>query len=153
MSLNFETRQVESQPILGIRATTTMDELSELMGSLFGEVYGYIQQSGQQPAGMPFSRYHEMDGGSVDLECGMPVASAIEGKGRIQAGELPAGTAATVTHFGPYDNLPQTWSALTEWMETQGLQPAGAPWEVYVTDPGAEADTSKWQTDIYFPVR
>ena len=153
MSLNFETRQVESQPILGIRATTTMDELSELMGSLFGEVYGYIQQSGQQPAGMPFSRYHSMDGGSVDLECGMPVASAIEGKGRIQTGELPAGTAATVSHFGPYDNLAQTWSALTEWMETQGLQPAGAPWEVYVTDPGAEADTSKWQTDIYFPVR
>ncbi len=153
MSLSFETRQVESQPILGIRATSTMDELSEVMGSLFGEVYGYIQQCGQNPAGMPFSRYHSMDGRTVDLECGMPVASALEGTDRVQAGELPAGIVAAVTHMGPYDSLPQTWSALTEWMSSQGLEPAGAPWEVYVTDPGAEPDTSKWRTDIFFPVR
>ena len=153
MTLNFETKQVEAQPILGIRATSTVEKLPEVLGSLFGEVYEYIQQNGQQPTGMPFSRYHSMDGGTVDLECGMPVASAMEGTGRVQAGELPAGTVATVTHLGPYDNLPQSWSALTEWMGSQGLQPAGAPWEVYATDPGAEPDQSKWRTDIFFPVR
>ena len=71
----------------------------------------------------------------------------------IQAGELPAGTAATVTHLGPYDNLRHTWEALTEWMKSQGLAGAGAPWEVYVTAPGAEPDQSKWRTDIFFPVR
>jgi AraC family transcriptional regulator len=38
-------------------------------------------------------------------------------------------------------------------MKSQGLEPAGAPWEVYVTDPGAEPDPSKWRTDIFFPVR
>lgn len=153
MTLSFGTKEVGPQPILAIRATSTMDKLSELMGSLFGEVYGYIQQSGQHPAGMPFSRYHSMDGGTVDLECGMPVPSPMEGKGRVEAGELPAGTVATVTHMGPYDDLPQTWSALTAWMASQGLQPAGAPWEIYVTDPGAEPDQSKWRTDIFFPVR
>ena len=153
MTPSFETKQVEAQPILGIRATSSMDKLAETMGSLFGEVYGYIQELGQQPAGMPLARYHAMDGGTVEFECGMPVAAATEGKGRIQAGELPAGTVATVTHLGPYDNLPQTWSALTEWIGSQDLQPAGAPWEVYVTDPGAEPDQSKWRTQIFFPVR
>ena len=83
----------------------------------------------------------------------MPVAAPLDGSGRIQASELPAGTVATVTHMGPYDALPQAWSALTEWMEAQGLEPAGAPWEVYMTDPGAEPDQSKWRTDIFFPVR
>lgn len=153
MTPSFETKEVGAQPIMAIRATSTMDKLSELMGSLFGEVYAYIKQSGQHPAGMPFSRYHSMDGSTVDLECGMPVPSPMEGKGRVEAGELPAGTVATVTHTGPYDELPQTWSALTTWMESQGLEPAGAPWEVYVTDPGAEPDQSKWRTDIFFPVR
>ena len=153
MMQSFETKEVGSQPMLAIRATSAMDNLSELMGSLFGEVYGHILQSGQHPAGMPFSRYHSMDGKTVDLECGMPVPSPIEGKGRVEAGELPAGTVATVTHVGPYNDLPQSWSALTAWMESQGLQPAGAPWEVYVTDPGAEPDQSKWRTDIFFPVR
>ena len=153
MQLSFETKEIGSQPMLAIRATSTMDKLEELMGSLFGEVYGYIQESGEQPVGMPFSRYHSMDGTTVDLECGMPVSSPMAGKGRVQSGELPAGTVATVTHLGPYNNLPGTWSALTEWMGSEGLKPAGAPWEIYVTDPGAEPDQSKWRTDIFFPVR
>ena len=153
MALEFATRHVEAQHILTIRAQTEAAKLPELLGELFGEVYAHITQGGQQPAGMPFSRYYAMDGGAVDFECGMPVASPMEGAGRVQAGELPAGAVATVTHLGPYDNLPQSWSALFEWMGSQGLQPAGTPWEVYVTDPGAEPDQSKWRTDIFFPVR
>ena len=153
MQHHFETRQVEAQHILTIRATTTADKLPELLGEHFGEVYTLILQNGQQPSGMPFSRYFAMDGNTVDFECGMPVAEPIEGAGRVQAGALPAGTVAAVTHFGPYDDLPTSWSALFKWMGAQGLEPAGAPWEVYVTDPGAEPDQSKWRTDIHFPVR
>ena len=153
MNLEFSTTELQTQPYLGIRTTATMDKLGEIMGPLFGEVYGYIQQCGQQPAGMPFAIYHEMKGDSVELECGMPVGSPLDGAARVQPGELPCGMMATVTHMGPYEGLPQTWAALTEWMGSQGLNPAGAPWEVYVTDPGAEPDQSKWRTDIFFPVR
>ena len=152
MNREFETKHIDAQPILSIRASTTMDKIGEVMGPLFGEVYGCIKQSGQEPVGMPFAIYHSMDGGLVDLECGMPTGAPMNSVGRVQAGELPAGTVATVTHMGPYDTLRQTWAALMEWMRSQGLQPAGAPWEVYVTDPGAEPDQSKWRTDIFFPV-
>ena len=124
MTLEFGTKQIEAQQFAGIRTTATMDKIGEVMGPLFGEVFGHIQQNGQQPAGMPFALYHSMDGNSVDLECGIPVASPVPGTDRVLAGELPAGTMATVTHMGPYDNLPQTWSALTEWMSVTG-PPAG----------------------------
>lgn len=153
MPLEFGTTKIEAQPIVGIRTQASMDNIGELMGPLFGEVFGYIQQQGQQPAGMPFAIYHNMTENEVDFECGMPVEAAIEGQGRIVAGELPAGKVATVTHMGPYEDLQVTWEALTGWMESQGLQPAGAPWEVYFTDPGTEPDQSKWRTDIFFPVR
>ena len=153
MKQEFGTKQVEGRPFVAVRTSTTMDKIGEVMGPLFGEVYAHIQQSGQQPDGMPFALYHSMDSNTVELECGMPVASPVEGAGRVKPGELPAGTVATVTHVGPYDALPQTWSSLLEWMRSQGLQPAGAPWEVYVTDPGAEPGQSKWRTDIFFPVR
>ena len=152
MQQHFETKQVESQHVLTIRTSTTVDKIPELLGELFGEVYAHIQQHGQQPAGMPFSMYHSMVGGTVDFEPGIPVASPLEGAGRVQAGELPSGTVATVTHMGPYEALGQTWVALMEWIGSQDLQPAGPPWEVYVTDPGKEPDQSKWRTDIFFPV-
>ena len=153
MAQIFETKQVEGQHILTIRATTTADKLPELLGEHFGEVYAHILQHGQQPSGMPFSRYFAMEDTTVDFECGMPVAEPMEGAGRVLAGELPACTVATVTHLGPYDDLPQSWGALFEWIGSQGLEIAGAPWEVYVTDPGAEPDQSKWRTDIHVPVR
>ena len=153
MPLDFGTREIGSQPIVGIRVTAKMTELGQLMGPLFGEVMGHIQQSGQHPVGMPLAIYHGMDDGEVDVECGIPVASPVEGEGRIEAGELPGGTVATATHMGPYEGLRETWAALTQWMSSQGLVPTGAPWEVYVTDPGAEPDSSKWRTDIFFPVR
>ena len=152
MSLSFATREIESQPIVGIRTTTSMEEIAQAIGALFGEVMDYLNQNGLSPAGMPFTIYHEMDRDRLDMECGMPVASAVEGTERVRSGELPAGKMVTVTHMGPYEQLGQTWSALKDWMEKQGLQAAGAPWEVYVTDPGAEPDQSKWRTDIFFPV-
>ena len=45
---------------------------------------------------------------------GMPVRSQMDGTARVQAGELPCGTMATVTHMGPYEGLPNTWAALTD---------------------------------------
>ena len=152
MTPEFGMTQLETQPYLGIRATTTMDQLAAIMGTLFGEVYSFILKSGQAPAGMPFSIYHSMEGQTVELECGLPVASPLPGTDRIKAGELPAGTMATVTHFGPYEDLGKTWAALMDWIKSEGLEGAGAPWEVYATDPGAEPDQSKWRTDIFFPV-
>ena len=153
MRLNFAITEIESQPVVGIRATTSMEEIKQVIGALFGEVMEYLSGIGLAPAGMPFTIYHEMDAERLEMECGMPVASPVEGTERVRPGELPAGKVATVTHMGPYEQLGQTWSALMKWMEEEGLQPACAPWEVYVTDPGEEPDQSKWRTDIFFPVR
>ena len=85
MALDFGTREIGSQPIVGIRVTAKMTELGQIMGPLFGEVMGHIQQNGQRPAGMPFAIYHGMDGGEVDVECGIPVASPVEAGGQSQA--------------------------------------------------------------------
>ncbi len=153
MALDFGTREVGPQPIVGIRVTAKMTELGQLMGPLFGELMTHLQQSGQHPAGMPLAIYHGMDGGEVDVECGIPVASPVETEGRVMPGKLPGGMVATVTHTGHYEGLRETWAALTQWMSSQGLTPAAAPWEVYVTDPGAEPDPSRWRTEIFFPVR
>ena len=61
MSLNFATREIVSQPIVGIRATTSMEEIAQAIGALFGEVMDYLNRNGLAPSGMPFTIYHEMD--------------------------------------------------------------------------------------------
>jgi effector-binding domain-containing protein len=129
-----------------------MDKLAEVMGPMFGEIMGAVQPTGVAPAGMPFSRYHGMHGNVVDLECGIPLSSAVETSGRVAAGELPGGRVATVTHVGPYDQLKNTWGAIMAWVQTEGLTPTGAPWEVYIDDP-ATVGVSTLRTQIYVPVQ
>ena len=152
MDSEFWTADLESQAIVGIKTTARLQDLGEVMGQLFPEVHGHIIESGQVPAGMPLAIYHEMMGHEVEVECAIPVAAPMAGTARIRAGELPAGTAARAVHLGPYENLKQTWGALFAWVGAKGLEPAGAPWEVYVTDPGQEPDPSKWRTEIFMPV-
>jgi len=152
MALEFSIQQVEAQPMAGIRVDTTMDKLSEIMGPLYGEIMGALQPKGAAPSGMPFARYHGMGGNDVDVECGIPLTEPVESEGRVTAGELPAGKTATVTHVGPYDQLPTSWSALMDWVQAEGLKPNGAPWEVYATDPTQESDPAKWRTNIFMPV-
>lgn len=153
MNLEFAIKEVEAQAIIGIRMSVELEKIAEVMGQLFPEVYGYVLSQGQSPTGMPLTRYHCMDGDTVELECALPVASPIAGTDRIRCSELPSGTMATVTHVGPYQKLSVTWSALMEWINSEGLEGAGIPWEVYVTDPRAEPDQSKWRTDIFFPIQ
>ena len=153
MKLEFTTKELEAQLIIGIQTSVALAKIGDVLGQMFADMLAYLQKHGQSPIGMPLTRYHCMDGDTADLECALPIAAPIAGTDRIRCSELPSGTMATVTHMGPYDNLPGTWAALAEWMSSQGLEPAGVPWEVYVTDPGAEPDQSKWRTDIFFPVR
>ena len=150
--LVFSTTELAARPVVGIRSRARPEEIGQSMGALFRELFEHIGARGQAPAGPPLSIYHAMEPDGVDFECAMPVAAPMEGTDRIRAGELPACKAATVTHRGPYENLKRTWGALTAWMASQGLEGAGAPWEVYVTDPATEPDRAKWRTEIFFPV-
>ena len=152
MALEFAIKEVEARPTACIRIKTTMDKLGEIMGPLYGEIMAALQPTGVGPAGMPFARYHDMQGNDVDLECGIPLSSAVEANGRVVACELPGGRVATVTHVGPYDQLKETWNGIMGWVQSEGLTPNGAPWEVYVDDP-TKVDASNLRTEIYVPVQ
>lgn len=56
-------------------------------------------------------------------------------------------------HAGAYDQLQETYAAMEKWIGEQGLSTAGAPWEVYVTDPGDYPDPADWRTEVFWPVK
>ncbi|HMU11617.1 MAG TPA: GyrI-like domain-containing protein, partial [Ferruginibacter sp.] len=71
--------------------------------------------------------------------------------------ELPAGSVVVAHFFGPYDLMSQGYDAIKEWMKMNKKSSAGAPYEIYMTDPvdknGKPLDPYKVQTDIVFPVK
>jgi effector-binding domain-containing protein len=126
-----------------IRATKTMStNLMEFAASNSIEV-----------SGSPFTIYHFWDGKTTKMECGIPVTdNSFEGKKGITAGSTYAGNALKTTHLGGYKNSEKAHNAIGDYVEINGNVFIGAPWEVYLKGPMNESDTSKWITEIYYPI-
>ncbi len=152
MSYEVETQNLDTRHALSIRATSTPQELGQILAQLLPEVWQYAKQNGVEITGPPFTRYYEAGPDSLEIEAGIPVARPALGNGRILASQLPGGPVAVTVHVGPYEKLREAHAAIEKWMHASGKRAGGAPWESYVTDPGEEPDPNKWQTQIFQPL-
>ena len=69
-------------------------------------------------------------------------------EGRVHWRRTPAGAAVRVVHRGAYAKLPETHAKLAAWLAVHGLEPGGASWEQYVSNP-AETPPSERVTHVY----
>jgi effector-binding domain-containing protein len=155
-----EITQRPAQPYAGIRAWVTMAAVGSVADRI-PEIFGWLGARGITPVGPPFFRYHVIDmEGQLEVEAGVPVASAIDDDGDIRAGTLPAGRFAVTTHTGAPDTLVAPTAELLAWAQERGLTwdmsrtDAGERWgcrvEFYLTNPAEQPDLTKWQTQLAF---
>lgn len=152
MSHVIVVKTLSPQPVLVARRRVKRSEVAAALGELLGSVFLHAQRVGATLAGQPFTRYLEWGPAILSIEAGLPVAAAAEGEGGVHAETLPGGSAAFTTHLGPYERLLDTHAAVQSWIEDGGHRSAGAPWEVYVTDPAELPDPKDWRTEIYWPI-
>lgn len=142
----------DERPIASVRLKVEHVDMQRTLAVLLPEVMQVVLSQGRPMDGPPLVRYHSF-GDEVDLEAAIPVRTPIESVGRVKASLLPACEAAKAWHIGPYEELGQAYERLQAFFDEQGLEPAGAPWEEYWTDPGLEPDPAKWRTRVVWPVR
>lgn len=152
MTYDIARTTLEAQPVLFCSGHAPMAELATLLAQLLPKVFGYATESGATMVGPPFVRYVEFGDDGIGVEAGMPVAPGSVAKGDIKLGELPGGPTASTVHTGPYDGLGDAHKALQAWVVDNGASPGGAPWEVYLTDPGEVPDPADWKTQVLLPI-
>jgi effector-binding domain-containing protein len=147
------------QPYVAVKSVVSMKEMGAVAGKFLGEVFGWAAGHGVAPAGAPFFKYNVcgMERG-LEIEFGIPTASAVKGDDRVLAGVLPAGRYASLVHRGPYEQLYDANAALLDWIKEQGLkidvtesaegERFGCRLEAYLTDPAVEKDPQKWETEV-----
>jgi effector-binding domain-containing protein len=144
------------QPTMGIRTQTPFKGMSKVVGKLFKEISAWIKQYGVEPAGPPFLRFHVIDmAGEMDIEVGVPVATAMPGDERVSPGVLPAGRYASLVYSG--SGLAGN-RALIEWARANGIawdrwddakgDAFRARYESYLTDPKIEPRKTKWDVEV-----
>lgn len=147
----IEFRKLSPQPTLVAHAKAPVHLLGPTVGELFGKVFAYASRKGAAPAGKPFARFLSF-GDLVELEAGTAVKKPMPGKGEVVAGTLPGGETCVAWHLGPYDRAVDTYNAMRKFMVDHGKTPGPSMWEVYFSDPKSEPDSSKWRTEVFWPV-
>lgn len=151
--------QRSEQPYVGIRTQVSHEAMaSGLIPQLIDEVFGWLGKQGIEPAGAPFLRYYiinMMD--KLDIELGVPVASAVSGDDRVKAGVLPAGRYASLIYTDVTKGVEGN-SVLIGWAESQGLKwdrwddPKGdafrSRYEIFLTGPEEDPDPANWDTEV-----
>jgi AraC family transcriptional regulator len=160
-SMEYEIKRqvLTAQPILVVRLRVRRGQIAATIGAALPKVFLHAQQRGLAIAGYPITRYLETSVGLVTFETGMRVTAhsddwtVADGQGEVVAETLPAGPAAATIHFGRYDQLPDAYAAVEEWIAASGFQQKGAPWEAYLNDPADYPNPQDWKTEVYWPLQ
>lgn len=168
--LNDLKARVEAKPDIWIKITTvdlppisyvgistkmsTQDQnaISAQIGRSYGELLTALEKSKVQVAGAPFSLYPSFTEEMMEMVCALPVAPDARVGGKYPVQQLSAAKAVKAVHLGSYHKLVDTHDQINQYMQFKKLEMAGAPMEVYITDPEVEKDTAKWITEVYYPI-
>src|SRR5690349_19669446 len=87
---------------MGIRVQTPFKGMFTVIDKhLFKELRAWMEQEGVEPAGQPFFRYYVINmEGEMDVEVGIPVATALRGNGRVCPNVMPGGRYASLVYVG-----------------------------------------------------
>jgi AraC family transcriptional regulator len=158
MTYTIVKKELDAQPVLVTRRRVKRSDIGSAIAEALPHIFMYAQQHGIALAGHPLTRYVEVGAGLMTIEPAMRIVSRQGATGTVSndsaviEATLPAGPAATTVHAGPYETLSDAYAALETWMDANGLRPAGAPWEDYITDPAEFPNPGDWRTEVCWPV-
>ncbi len=161
-----------SAPIINITDTTAFPytvicikdsasnniRLGQKLAKIYGErLVDIIRKNKLKVVGPPMAWYKSQKA-PFFFEAGLPVDRAPKKLTKGISIKQTGGPKAIVAHyFGPYEETVQAYQALKDWLKDENKTSAGAPYEIYISDPidkhGNPVDPYKVQTDIVFPYR
>lgn len=131
----------------------TFDEISTQMGMAYGELINICNKNNWTIVDMPFSINYEKNAELYVFDAAFRIEEKVNAPYGFVAGTIPGGETVTVSHYGMYENLPASYKVIEDWIQENGYIKMGNSYEVYVTDPGSEPDSSKWETQLFYPVK
>jgi DNA-binding transcriptional MerR regulator len=72
--------------------------------------------------------------------------------GNIKFKKMPAITAVSIMHKGPYSNLREAYAFVFKWIEENGYTVTGSPRESYIDGIWNKKSVDEWLTEIQVPV-
>jgi effector-binding domain-containing protein len=116
------------------------------------KIANYLCSLGEQPIGVPYTAYYNLDMQNLDVEMGFPVSKALPESEEIKAREIKAEQVVSTMYKGPYAKMEATYVELLKWIEEKGYQLTGVSYEYYHNSP-EDVPESELLTEIVIPIK
>ena len=137
-----------------MKGTATWDAAFDTITSTLKTLQGALDKQSIKAAGPSLIVYTSTDDTGFVFQAEIPVAEAPKsslGKD-ISTGKSPEGKALKFVHRGSYDNMDNTYEAITNHLEEKKLEAKDSFIEEYMTDPLKTAE-DKLVINVYVPLK
>jgi effector-binding domain-containing protein len=149
-----EDTTLSAKTIVYVKGSGTWDKAFGTISASFKKIKTYLDKEGIKSAGLPMTIFTATDDNGFDYEAAVPIAEAPKNPphGEIALGQSPEGRALKFVHRGSYDDLDNTYEAITNYLDDKRLEAKDMFIEEYVTDP-VGADPGKLVVNVYVLIK
>ncbi|MBL4586919.1 MAG: SRPBCC family protein [Flavobacteriales bacterium] len=148
----LEIEQPEIKYLL-VSGDVKPENIGDFYGENFGKIMGYMAKNGIELNGHPGGLIYSWTDTLAKMSAAVPIKTDAEGTKEIEFRVVEGGRALQIDYYGAYEKSGLAHMEMDSYMEANSLEMNGTVVEVYVTDPTAETDTSKWLTQVIYPVK
>jgi effector-binding domain-containing protein len=122
--------------IIYVAGSGTWDKAYDTLVEAFKKLGAYLDGAGLKASGPAMTIYTSTDDTGFDFKAAIPLAEVPKGppSKELAVGRSPDGKVLKFVHRGSYDDLNQTYEAITNYLDEKGLDAKDLLIEEYVTD-------------------
>jgi effector-binding domain-containing protein len=144
---------LEPKTAVILRGTANWDSAFDTLIDSFKSLLALLDKQGIKPAGNPMIVYTSTDDTGFTYLAEIPVEQDPKNLTKdMSIGKSPEGKALKFVHRGSYDNMDNTYEAITNHLDDKKLEAKDTFVEEYITDPLKTAE-DKLVINVYVPLR
>jgi effector-binding domain-containing protein len=144
-----EDTTLTAKTIVYIKGNGVWDSAFQTLSGSFKKLKTYVDKEGLKTDGPMMTIFTQTDDTGFQYQAAVPIADAPKNppRGEIAIGQSPEGHALKFIHHGSYDELDNTYEAITNYLDDKRLESKDMFIEEYETDP-TTSDAKKLTIDV-----
>ncbi|MBR0695409.1 GyrI-like domain-containing protein [Bradyrhizobium lablabi] len=144
---------LEPKKVVMLKGNANWDSAFDTLIEAFKTLTALLDKQGVKASGNPMIVYTSTDDTGFTFVAEIPVDQDVKGLGKnMSMGNSPDGNALKFVHRGSYDNMDNTYEAITNHLDDKKLEAKDTFIEEYITDPLKTAE-DKLVINVYVPLK
>lgn len=153
--MEFGAQDMPAMNLLSVKVTdVALDDIDKITDELYGKLYAYAAEQNIEAIGAPSSIWYKYDveTNEASFAVCINVAEGTTGGGEFKLIGLEPFYALTYSYAGSYEDMPEAYQVIEEYIDAKGFTIVGPSMEIYEVGPVDQVEPSKWITKIVFPI-